>query len=80
MTQVTVHEAKTNLSKLLAAVEAGEEFVVCRGRQPVARLVPFTEGVRKRPAVGVVTSKPVSYSADCFAPMTDAELKELGID
>ena len=53
---------------------------MCRGRQPVARLVPFTEGVRKRPAVGVVTSKPVSYSADCFAPMTDAELKELGID
>jgi prevent-host-death family protein len=39
MTQVTVHEAKTHLSRLLAAVESGEEVVICRGSKPVARLV-----------------------------------------
>jgi prevent-host-death family protein len=80
MTQVTVHEAKTNLSKLIAAVEAGEEVVLCRGRIPVARLVPLAEPSRKRPPVGVVTSKPVRYSRDCFAPLKGAELKEWGLD
>jgi len=37
--QVTVHEAKTNLSKLLARVEQGEEIVIARGSKPVAKLV-----------------------------------------
>ena len=36
--EVTVHEAKTHLSRLLACVEAGEEVVIKRGRKPVARL------------------------------------------
>ena len=80
MTRVTVHEAKTNLSKLLVAVEAGEEILVCRGREPVAKLVPLEEARRKRPPVGTVTSKPVRYSADCFAPLTEVELKEWGLD
>ncbi|MEL6661403.1 MAG: type II toxin-antitoxin system prevent-host-death family antitoxin [Pseudomonadota bacterium] len=39
MEKVTVHEAKTHLSRLLRRVEAGEEIVICRGRQVVARLV-----------------------------------------
>ena len=79
MTQVTVHEAKTNLSRLLAAVESGEEIVVCRGRHPVAKLVPLKEPSRKRPPVGVPTSKPVRYTKDCFAPLTDAELLQWGL-
>ncbi len=40
MTEVTVHEAKTNLSKLLRRVEAGEDIVIKRGVKVVARLVP----------------------------------------
>lgn len=80
MTHVTVHEAKTNLSKLLAAVEGGEEVVVCRGQHPVARLVPFAELSRQRPPVGTLTSKPVKWSADCFAPLTGEELRDWGID
>lgn len=39
MTTVNVHEAKTNLSRLLAQVEAGEEVVIARSGKPVARLV-----------------------------------------
>lgn len=39
MTRVTIHAAKTNLSKLIAQVEAGEEVVICRGNKEVARLV-----------------------------------------
>jgi prevent-host-death family protein len=38
--QVTIHEAETNLSKLIEAVERGEEFVITRGGEPVAQLVP----------------------------------------
>ncbi len=41
MTKVTIHAAKTNLSKLIAQVEAGEEVVICRGDQPVAQLAPL---------------------------------------
>jgi prevent-host-death family protein len=37
--EVTVQEAKTQLSQLLRRVEAGEEIVIRRGRQPVAMLV-----------------------------------------
>jgi prevent-host-death family protein len=37
--EVTVQEAKTQLSQLLRRVEAGEEIVIRRGREPVAMLV-----------------------------------------
>ena len=39
MVTVNVHEAKTNLSRLLAQVEAGEDVVIARNGTPVARLV-----------------------------------------
>ena len=39
MAKVNVHEAKTNLSRLLLLVEAGEEVVIARNGEPVARLV-----------------------------------------
>ena len=42
MVTVNVHEAKTHLSRLLAQVEAGEEVVIARNGNPVARLVSCT--------------------------------------
>lgn len=45
--QVNVYEAKTQLSKLLEQVEAGDEIVIARHGKPVARLVPLQ---RSRPA------------------------------
>lgn len=45
---VGVHEAKTRLSELLRAVLAGQEVEICRGRSPVARLVPVTERRSRR--------------------------------
>ena len=39
MKTVKVQHAKTHLSALLAEVEAGEEIIIARGDQPVARLV-----------------------------------------
>ena len=39
MITVNVHEAKTNLSRLLAQVESGEEVIIARNGKPVARIV-----------------------------------------
>jgi len=38
MVVVKIHDAKTNLSKLIARVEAGEEIVIARDNEPVAKL------------------------------------------
>lgn len=40
---MNIHEAKTNLSKLVERVEAGEEIVIARSGKPVAMLVPVKE-------------------------------------
>jgi len=41
MIQVNIHDAKTNLSKLLEAVARGEEVVIAKSGRPVAKLVPL---------------------------------------
>ena len=48
MMEVTVQEAKTQLSRLLRRVEAGEEVVIRRGRERVAMLVRVPQGGTKR--------------------------------
>jgi prevent-host-death family protein len=48
MTRVGMHQAKTQLSQLVAAVEAGEEVVIERRGTPVARLIPFEKPKRSR--------------------------------
>lgn len=45
---VNVHDAKTNLSKLLERVERGEEIVIARGGKPIARLCPLPKRRRRR--------------------------------
>jgi prevent-host-death family protein len=48
MKQVNVHDAKTQLSRLLQEVENGEEIVIARNGEPVARLVPHVEERKPR--------------------------------
>jgi antitoxin (DNA-binding transcriptional repressor) of toxin-antitoxin stability system len=47
-TSVNIHQAKTQFSKLVRLAEAGEEIVVRRGSEPVARIAPLQRkgGVR----------------------------------
>jgi prevent-host-death family protein len=45
---VNVHEAKTQLSRLLERVEQGEEIVIGRAGKPVAKLVPYKPVRRPR--------------------------------
>lgn len=42
-----IHEAKTHLSRLLERVERGEEVVIARNGEPVARLVPVSKARRR---------------------------------
>jgi prevent-host-death family protein len=41
MQTVNIHEAKTHISRLLDSVIAGEEFIIAKAGQPVARLAPL---------------------------------------
>ena len=49
---VTIHEAKTHLSRLVAEVEAGREVVLARGKTPVAKIVPLNPVPRKSRQLG----------------------------
>lgn len=51
MTTTTIHQAKTQLSRLLEQVEAGEEVVILRGKVPIARLVPVKKPQKRNLAI-----------------------------
>src|ERR1039458_9004436 len=44
----TIHQAKTNLSRLIKEAQKGKEVIIARGKQPVAKLVPISSGTKKR--------------------------------
>ncbi len=48
MAIVNIHEAKTHLSRLLHRVAAGEEIIIARSGEPIARLVPIRERRMRR--------------------------------
>ena len=72
MVIVNVHQAKTQLSGLLAQVEAGEEVTIARRGEPVARLVACKPRGKREPDVlkGKVTI-PDSF----FDSLPEEELK-----
>ena len=53
METVNIHQAKTNLSKLLARVELGEEIIISNRGIPVAKLVPFCTSPSRRASLGL---------------------------
>jgi prevent-host-death family protein len=74
---VNVHDAKTHLSKLLADVEAGDEVVIARRGQPVARLVRYGKG--RRPPLGWLKLPGPPIDDSVWDPMTDEELRDWGL-
>ena len=72
MVTVNVHEAKTNLSRLLAQVEAGEDIVIARNGKPVARLVEYKPKGKRQP--DVLKGKLVVPDS-FFDPLPEEELK-----
>jgi prevent-host-death family protein len=78
METITIHKAKTELSKLIERACRGEEIVIARGKTPVVKLVPLLITTQERvPGLwkGLVTCTP-----DAFDPLTDQELKDLGFE
>ena len=47
-TIVNIHDAKTNLSRLLVRVANGEEVIISRADKPIAKIVPIAGKPRKR--------------------------------
>lgn len=77
MKTVTVHAAKTHLSRLIEKAEAGEEVVIARGKVPAVRLVPVRAGKPQR-RFGAFRGR-ARVSAAFFAPLSKAELKAWGL-
>ena len=71
MAVVNIHRAKTQLSRSLMHVEAGDEVVIARNGKPIARLAPFrVRGKRRFGALRVSVEVDESF----FNPLTEAEL------
>jgi prevent-host-death family protein len=71
MTIVTVHEAKTHLSKLIAEALAGGEVVIARGKIPSVRLVPVKRPGKRR--FGALKGK-IAIDERFNDPLPDNEL------
>jgi prevent-host-death family protein len=73
MKTVTIHEAKTNLSRLIAKACQGEEIIIARGSDPVVRLVPIS-GKKGRRQLGLLKGKLI-VGKEFFDPLPPDELK-----
>lgn len=71
--QVTVHKAKTDLSKLIDAALNGEEVVIAKGKAPAVKLVPVEE---TRFISGVLKGIVPPGGPDFLEPMSEDELKD----
>jgi prevent-host-death family protein len=70
---VNVHEAKTQFSRLLKRVAAGQEIIIAKAGHPVARLIPFRQpGLRE---LGMDAGR-VVIAADFDAPLPEALLAD----
>jgi len=70
---ITIHKAKTNLSRLIEDVAKGEEVVIARGKKPVARLVPV-EAPPKERKPGWLKGK-FKVGPEFFEPLPPEELE-----
>jgi prevent-host-death family protein len=72
MKTVTIHQAKTNLSRLIEEACEGEEIIISRGSQPVARLVALADAKGRRQP-GSLKGK-LHVGPEFFEPLPAAEL------
>lgn len=76
--QPNVHEVRDNLAEYLAAAERGEEVLICRRNQPVARLVALQPAPRReaRP-LGLAADAGTALPDSFFEPLPDELLQSL---
>jgi antitoxin (DNA-binding transcriptional repressor) of toxin-antitoxin stability system len=68
----TIHQAKTNLSKLVEQAERGEEVLLARGKKVVAKLVPISAAPKKR-RLNILQGK-LKVGRKFFEPLPKEEL------
>jgi prevent-host-death family protein len=70
MRQVTIHEAKTHLSRLIEEALQGEDIIIAKGRNPLVKIVPLS---RKKPArkPGGARGVLLKMAGDFDAPLSD---------
>jgi prevent-host-death family protein len=68
--QVTIHAAKTQLSKLIEAAQNGEEVIIAKGDTPVVRLTPISQPTFK---FDLWKGKIAPPPDDFFDPLDEAE-------
>ena len=73
MKQINIHQAKTELSKLVERAESGEEIVIARAGKPAAKLVPLTKA-RGRRRLGLLDGR-FLIPDDFNAPLPDSVIR-----
>ena len=69
-----MHEAKTQLSRIIERVERGEEIVIDRAGRPVAKIIPLVARV-ERSAIGALVGQ-VSFAADWDSDETNDRIAD----
>lgn len=70
--QVNIHEAKTQLSRLIELTQSGQEFIIAKAGKPVARLTPIERGKPPR-RLGLLDGQ-IRVPDDFNAPLPEAVL------
>ena len=70
--QVNIHEAKTQLSRLIEHTQSGQEFIIAKAGKPVARLTPIERGKPPR-RLGLLDGQ-IRVPDDFNAPLPEAVL------
>ena len=71
MYQVNIHEAKTNLSKLIKKVINGEEVIIAKGNKPLVKMVSL-EGNKPKRTLGSAKGK-LTIGDDFDTPLEEFE-------
>ena len=76
--EVNIHDAKTNLSKLIAAVENGDEVIIARNGKPAVKLVRVASTAPKsrKQMLGSGVGK-VWMAEDAFSSQADLQIQKL---
>ena len=69
MLQVNVHQAKTNLSKLIQKVIDGEEVIIAKGNQPVVKMI-LVDNLKPKRQLGTAKGM-IKISDDFDEPLED---------
>ena len=70
MTQVTIHEAKTHLSRLIKQALAGEEVIIAKGKTPLVKISPLPN-VRIERKIGTRKDLIIKMEDDFNEPLKD---------